>query len=68
MKKLLTVMLVLVFTCALVFALGCSKKAEQAGMQGEQQMEQSTTPPATGMMDTTGAAMMTPDTTKAMGN
>ena len=67
MKKLLTVTLVLVFTCALVFALGCTKKAEQTGMDGEQQMEQSTTPPATGMTDSTGAAMTTPDTTKAMG-
>ena len=65
MKKLLTVTLVLVFTCALVFALGCSKK--QAGTEGEQQMEQSTTPPATGMTDSTGAAMTMPDTTKAMG-
>jgi hypothetical protein len=68
MKKLLTVTLVLVFTCALVFALGCAKKAEQTGMEGEQGMDQSATPPATGMMDTTGAAMTMPDTTKAMGN
>ena len=67
MKKLLTVTLVLVFTCALVFALGCTKKAEQTGMEGEQPMDQST-PPATGMTDTTGAAMTMPDTTKAMGN
>ena len=67
MKKLLTVTLVLVFTCALVFALGCSKKAEQAGTEGEQQMEQSATPPAGGMTDSTGAAMTMPDTTKAMG-
>lgn len=66
MKKLLTVTLVLVFTCALVFALGCTQKAEQTGTEGEQQMEQSTTPPATGMADS--ASMMMPDTTKAMGN
>jgi hypothetical protein len=66
MKKILTVTLVLVFTCALVFALGCSKKADQAGTEGEQ-MEQST-PPATGMTDSTGGAMTMPDTTKAMGN
>jgi len=45
MKKMLAVTLVLVFTCALLFALGCSKK-EQAGTEGEQGMEQTTTPPA----------------------
>ena len=54
MKKMLAVTLVLVFTCALLFALGCSKKTETSGT--EQGMEQ-TTPPAmtdtTGMSDTT---------------
>ncbi|HMI32144.1 MAG TPA: hypothetical protein VK527_10440 [Candidatus Limnocylindrales bacterium] len=51
MKKMLAVTLVLVFTCALLFALGCSKKTEQTGTEGEQGMEQTTTPPAS--MDTT---------------
>jgi hypothetical protein len=64
MKKLLTVTLVLVFACALVFALGCNKKkAEETGMEGGQQMEQ-TSPPAT---DSTGAMMSQPDTTGGMG-
>ena len=70
MKKLLTVTLVLVFASALVFAFGCAKK-EQASMEsgGEQSMEQSATPPAqTGMTDSTGAMMTSPDTTKAAGN
>jgi len=63
MKKLLTVTLVLVFACALVFALGCNKKkAEETGMEGGQQMEQ-TSPPAGGMTDSTGAMMSHPDTT-----
>jgi hypothetical protein len=62
MKKILTVTLVLVFACALIFALGCNKKAEQTGMEGGQQMEQ--TPPAAGTMDSTGAATTAPDTTK----
>jgi len=57
MKKMLAVTLVLVFTCALLFALGCSKKTETSGTEGEQGMEQ-TTPPAT--TDTTG---MMSDTT-----
>jgi len=56
MKKMLAVTLVLVFTCALLFALGCSKKTETSGTEG-QGMEQSTTPPAatdtTMMSDTT---------------
>jgi len=65
MKKLLAITLVLVFTCALLFALGCSKKTEQT--EGEQGMEQSTTPPAGTMTDTTGASMTTPDTTHMMG-
>ena len=49
MKKMLAVTLVLVFTCALLFALGCSKKTETSGTEGEQSgggMEQTTTPPA----------------------
>jgi len=54
MKKMLAVTLVLVFTCALLFALGCSKKTETSGTEGEG-MEQSTTPPAGGMTDSTGA-------------
>jgi hypothetical protein len=66
MKKLLAITLVLVFTCALLFALGCSKKTEQ-GTEGEQGMEQSTTPPASSMTDSTGASMTTPDTTHMMG-
>ena len=57
MKKMLAVTLVLVFTCALLFALGCSKKTETAGQEG---MEQSTTPPAA--TDT----MMMSDTTHTM--
>ncbi|HLG42896.1 MAG TPA: hypothetical protein VI643_05985 [Planctomycetota bacterium] len=65
MKKVLTVTLVLVFACALIFALGCNKKAEETGMEGGQTMEQSTeTPPAGGMMDSTGAATAAPDTAK----
>ena len=62
MKKLLAITLVLVFACALVLALGCTKKAEETGMEGGQQMEQSTTPPAT--MDSTGASMTPPESTK----
>ncbi len=61
MKRLLGITLALVFTCALLFALGCSKKTEQTGTEG-QGMEQTTTPPAT---DTTG--MMSADTTHTMG-
>ncbi len=57
MKKMLAVTLVLVFTCALLFALGCSKKTETSGQEG---MEQSTTPPAA--TDT----MMMSDTTHTM--
>ncbi len=57
MKKMLAVTLVLVFTCALLFALGCSKKTETSGTEGEG-MERTTTPPA--MTDTTG---MMSDTT-----
>jgi hypothetical protein len=65
MKKILTVTLILVFACALVFALGCNKKAEQTGMEGGQQMEQSTETPAAGTMDSTGAATTTaPDSAK----
>jgi hypothetical protein len=46
MRKMLAVTLVLIFTCALLFALGCSKK-EQTSTEGEQGgMEQTTTPPA----------------------
>ena len=45
MKKMLAVTLVLVFTCALLFALGCSKKTAST-TEGEQGMEQTTTPPA----------------------
>ena len=59
MKKMLAVTLVLVFTCALLFALGCSKKTETSS-EGEQGMEQTTTPPAT--TDT----MMMSDTTHTM--
>ena len=51
MKKMLAVTLVLVFACALLFALGCSKKTEQTGSEG---MEQSTTPPAGSMAESTG--------------
>ena len=58
MKKMLAVTLVLVFTCALLFALGCSKKTEQTGTEGEQGMEQTTTPPAA-----TDTTMMMSDTT-----
>ncbi|HEY3155130.1 MAG TPA: hypothetical protein VGK76_00685 [Candidatus Eisenbacteria bacterium] len=64
MKKILAVTLVLVFTSALLFALGCTKKAEQ-GTEGEQGMEQSTTPPAGTMTDSTG---MMSDTTHTMGH
>ena len=64
MKKIVAVTLVLVFTCALLFALGCTKKAEQAGTEGEQGMEQGTTPPAGTMTDSTG---MMSDTTHMMG-
>jgi len=64
MKKILAVTLVLVFTCTLLFALGCTKKAEQ-GTEGEQGMEQSTTPPAGTMTDSTG---MMSDTTHTMGH
>ena len=57
MNKMLAVTLVLLFTCALLFALGCSKKTETSGTEGEQGMEQTTTPPAatdtTMMSDTT---------------
>jgi len=60
MKKMLAVTLVLVFTCALLFALGCSKKTETSGTEGEQGMEQTTTPPAGSMADSTG---MMADTT-----
>ncbi len=55
MKKMLAVTLVLVFPCALLFALGCSKKADTSGTEGEQGMQQTTTPPAA--TDTTGAMM-----------
>jgi len=58
MKKMLAVTLVLVFTCALLFALGCSKKTETSGTEGEPGMEQSTTPPAA-----TDTTMMMSDTT-----
>ena len=59
MKKMLAVTLVLVFTCALLFALGCSKKTETSGTEGGG-MEQTTTPPAA-----TDTTMMMSDTTKA---
>jgi len=59
MKKMLAVTLVLVFTCALLFALGCSKKTETSGTEGEQGgMEQTTTPPAA-----TDTTMQMSDTT-----
>jgi hypothetical protein len=61
MKKMLAVTLVLVFTCALLFALGCSKKTETSGTEGEQSgggMEQTTTPPAA-----TDTTMQMSDTT-----
>ena len=64
MKKILAVTLVLVFTCALLFALGCTKKTEQTGTEGEG-MEQGTTPPAGTMADSTG---MMSDTTHTMGH
>jgi hypothetical protein len=59
MKKMLAVTLVLVFTCALLFALGCSKKTETSGTEGTQGgMEQTTTPPAA-----TDTTMQMSDTT-----
>ncbi len=58
MKKMLAVTLVLVFTCALLFALGCSKKTETSGTEGEQGMGQTTTPPAA-----TDTTMQMSDTT-----
>ena len=63
MKKMLAVTLVLVFTCALLFALGCSKKTETSGTEGEQSggMEQTTTPPAA-----TDTTMQMSDTTHTM--
>ena len=64
MKKMLAVTLVLVFTCALLFALGCSKKTETSGTEGEQTgggMEQTTTPPAA-----TDTTMQMSDTTHTM--
>jgi|GEM_PF-2107515 len=57
MKKMLAVTLVLVFTCALLFALGCSKKTETSGTEGGG-MEQTTTPPAA-----TDTTMQMSDTT-----
>lgn len=62
MKKILTVTLILVFAAALVLALGCTKKAEQTGTEG-QGTEQ--TPPAGAMTDTTGHTMAAPES--AMG-
>lgn len=64
MKKLLTVTLVLVFAVALVLALGCTKKAEQTGTEGQGTMEQ-TPAPEGGMTDTTGHQMAAPES--AMG-
>jgi len=64
MKKILAVTLVLVFTCALLFAYGCTKKPE-TGTEGEQGMEQGTTPPAGTMADSTGTMS---DTTHTMGH
>jgi hypothetical protein len=58
MKKMLAVTLVLVFTCALLFALGCSKKTETSGTEGGGGMEQTTTPPAA-----TDTTMQMSDTT-----
>ena len=65
MKKLLTVTLILVFAAALVLALGCTKKAEEAPATEGTTTEQ--TPPATegGMTDTTGQTMAAPES--AMG-
>jgi hypothetical protein len=60
MKKMLAVTLVLVFTCAHLFALGCSKKTETSGTEGG--MEQTTTPPAA-----TDTTMQMSDTTHTMG-
>ena len=62
MKKMLAVTLVLVFTCALLFALGCSKKTETSGTdQSGGGMEQTTTPPAA-----TDTTMQMSDTTHTM--
>ena len=62
MKKMLAVTLVLVFTCALLFALGCSKKTETSGTdQTGGGMEQTTTPPAA-----TDTTMQMSDTTHTM--
>ena len=67
MKKILTVTLILVFAAALVLALGCTKKAEQTGTEGQGTMEH--TPPATpaggATTDTTGHTMAAPES--AMG-
>lgn len=66
MKKLLTVTLVLVFAVALVLALGCTKKAEQTGTEGQGTMEQTPAPGSEGgMTDTTGHQMAAPES--AMG-
>ena len=60
MKKMLAVTLVLVFTCALLFALGCSKKTETSGTDTGGGTEQTTPPAATDttmqMSDTTHTA------------
>ena len=61
MKKMLAVTLVLVFTCALLFALGCSKKTETSGTETGGGMEQTTTPPAA-----TDTTMQMSDTTHTM--
>ena len=70
MKKILTVTLILVFAAALVLALGCTKKAEQTGTEGQGTMEQ--TPPATtstegATTDTTGHTMAAPESAKSGG-
>jgi hypothetical protein len=70
MKKLLTVTLVLVFAVALVLALGCTKKAEQTGMEGQGTMEQTPASGGTeaGTTDTTGHQMAAPESAMGGGN
>jgi hypothetical protein len=65
MKKLLTIVLVFVFSLALVLAIGCSQKqpASDTGASMDQ-----TTPPGGGeMTDSTGAMMSAPDTSMSSG-
>ena len=63
MRKILAVTLVLVFTCALLFALGCTKKTEQTGMEAEQGMEQTTPGMDSMSTTTTTTTTTTTDTT-----